>query len=410
MTVQKQLKALEIGTTDIKGGAATVSWNLKNRLSQLGYDVSMIVGYKRSHDPKVREIFYNSFEFRIRRKLAYLFSNDISLMPGKRIINWPEFQAADIIHAHNLHSNFFNLKALPEISNLKPFVWTLHDMWPLTGHPAHAFDCPHWIGGEKCTCDLPNSLPKHLWNNTRHLWQIKNDAYRNSRLNLVVPSLWLKQKVEKSMLRGHPLHLIYNGVDTEIFKPGSKPAIRQKLGLPMNKKIVLFSSKNGLNNIWKGGNYVEKLVKTVPRDAYFIILGGNSREKGHFPNTKYINYIADEKTLAEFYAASDIFLYPSIADNCPLSVLEAMACGLPILAFATGGIPELVEHRVNGYVANYKDETDLANGFKELINLDEEKLNELGSSSRKKAVEKFSAEQMVENYLKLYFKLIEQWQ
>ncbi|MEW6610798.1 MAG: glycosyltransferase [Patescibacteria group bacterium] len=422
---EKKFHILEIGTTDTKGGAAAVSWALKQELSAQGHTVNMIVGYKRSSDSHVREIWdapINNFisklikrnlRARLQHHLAYWLSNDIALLPGRRILASHEFQNADIVHAHNLHSLFFNLKALPHLSNRKPFIWTLHDMWPLLGQGAHAFECNHWMTGG-CDCNLPSSLPPFRRNNSRHLWKLKKHIYEQMRLNLVVPSLWLKSKVEKSILKDKPLHLIYNGVNTDIFKPGNKQLLRAKLNLPKDKEIVLFSAKGGKDNIWKGGNYIDALLEKYRNDNSILFLNIGTYTPRHSElasesrnkNIKSIPYIADQKLLAEYYAASGLLLYPSLADNCPLVILEALSSGLPVLAFSTGGIPELIEHKQQGYIAMYNDLPDLLYGFQWLMNLPHDQAQAMSRSCRNRALEKFTLEKMVNEYLKLYYAIL----
>ncbi len=439
---EKKLTVLELGTTDTKGGAAAVSWSLKTGLETRGHKVNMIVGYKRSHAPSVREIWDTpannfiskligrNFRARLHHHLSYWLSNDIAFLPGKRILKYPEYTHADIVHAHNLHSLWFNLKTLSLISplnqtshlaiqqfnnfNHKPLVWTLHDMWPMLGQGAHAFECSHWISGG-CDCSHPDTLPPLRYNNSRHLWKLKKQIYEQSRLTLVTPSLWLKSKVERSILKDKPLYVIYNGIDTDIFKPCDRQALRAKLNLPQHKKIVLFSAKGGKDNIWKGGVYLDALLEKYRNDnqLFFLNLGGYQDNPTYKPfNNATINhaysvpFISDQQTLAEYYAASDLLIYPSVADNCPLTILEALSTGLPVLAFPTGGIPELVVHKEHGYIAAYKDLADLTNGLEWLINLPRDQYAAIAAACRKRAVEKFSLDQMVDNYLNLYYQIL----
>ncbi|MFA4872381.1 MAG: glycosyltransferase [Patescibacteria group bacterium] len=431
---EKKLRILELGTTDTKGGAAAVSWELKQSLEARGHAVNMIVGYKRSHAPSVREIWDTPFNNRISKiikrnfrarfhhHLSFWLSNDIAFLPGKRILTYPEYTHADIVHAHNLHSLWFNLKTLPLIApynqpnsvaiqqcsrSNKPLVWTLHDMWPILGQGAHAFECTHWISGG-CDCAHSDSLPPLRRNNSRHLWKLKKQIYDHAHFNVVVPSLWLKSQVEKSMLKDKPLHVIYNGVDTRLYKPGNKGELRKKYNLPQDKKIILFSSKGGAKNVWKGWEYAEQLIHAYAQrnDILFVCMGGYDRTVPQNLNITYVPFSSDSHTIADYYALSDLLLYPSLADNCPLTVLEALSSGLPALAFHTGGIPELVVHKEHGYIAAYKDLSDLTNGFEWLINLPRDQYAAIAAACRKRAVEKFSLDQMVNNYITLYYQIL----
>ncbi len=414
----KKLNILQLGTMDNKGGAAKVSWNLKNELEKQGHIVSMIVGYKKSSDSSVFEIFntpFNRFVSSIIKKnfyqrvsfhLAYLLSNDIYIPLAKRVCSMLPYKNADIIHAHNLHTNFFNLNELPNLSHQKPFVWTLHDMWAITGHNTHAFSCEHWRHGG-CDCILPDSIPRHRKNNSQRLWEKKKKMYDNSRLNIVVPSQWLFDNIKKSILKNQPITLIYNGVDTNIFSPKNKTIMRKKFGLPLNKKIIIFSSKGGKKNIWKGWKYIEYILEKTKgsKDLFFLCVGSRDTND-HRANIGYIDYINNPSELSGYYSASDILLYPSIADNCPLTVLEAMACGLPVLTFNTGGIPEIVENKLHGYVAQYKNEIDLLDGFKYLTTLSLADYEQASRNCRKNILEKFNLDLMTQKYLQLYYSLL----
>ncbi|KKQ57712.1 MAG: Glycosyl transferase group 1 [Parcubacteria group bacterium GW2011_GWA2_38_13] len=414
----KKLTILEIGTTDTKGGAALVSWELKSMLEKLGHEVYMAVGFKRSADPKIFDLFdaplnrliskiiHKNFYQRLSHHIAYHRSNDISIPFAKKISHLKILKDTDVIHAHNLHSNFFNLRELPRLSNQKPFVWTLHDMWAFTGHNAYTFDCEHWQSGG-CACDLPDSIPPHKRNNTQYLWDKKKKIFEKSKLHIVVPSQWLYNLVKKSILKHQPLTLIYNGIDTDTYYPKDKKSTREKLGLPLDKKIIMFSSKAGKKFIRKGWDYAEKIIEDHRLDdtILFLCIGGKESESIR-KNIKYIPYISDPHLLAEYYSASDVLIFTSIAENCPLTVLEAMACGLPVLAFATGGIPELIVHKKTGYVAEYKNKNDLQAGFEYLITMPQDKSNSMTEECRKRVVRNFSLPNMTQQYLNLYQKIL----
>src|SRR3989344_4250386 len=206
----KKLSILEINTMDTRGGAAQIAWQLTQRLRARGHDVSLLVGHRLSQDPAVystydgwlnkliSRLIHRNFRLRLQHHLTYWLANDISWLPGRNIFKLKAFKTADIVHAHNLHSLFFNLKVLPKLTAAKPFVWTLQDMWSLTGGAAHAFDCPHWPSGG-CNCVLPNSLPAMRWNNARWLWRMKQKIYRRSNIHIVAPSQWLYDKVKQGM-------------------------------------------------------------------------------------------------------------------------------------------------------------------------------------------------------------------
>jgi len=398
------MRILQINTIDKRGGAAKVSYSLKKELEKRGHETSMFVGRKYSDEKNIKLLNdVGSFSNKVRRKLSYWLANDIDVFFSDHILKTEEFKKADIVHCHNLHSNYFNLRTLEKISRIKPAIWTFHDMWPITAHCAHSFDgnlkkngffaCP--------SLDIP---PAIAWHNEKYLEKRKNNIYAKSNFHIVTPSKWLAHKVKQSTLKEKPLSVIYNGIDISIFKPCNRQESRQELELPQNKRIILIVAKRGQSNPWKGGSYAQeaiKALKMVP-DTFFIDLGGNANQT--IGNVKTVSFINNPPMLAKYYSAADVLLYPSIADNCPLVVLEAMACGLPVVSFNTGGIPELVEHKINGYISEYKNQNDLEVGIKYLVNLPVHEIEKIRQCSINKIKTGFTVEKMADQYIRLYEK------
>ena len=218
--------------------------------------------------------------------------------------------------------------------------------------------------------------------------------------------MWLKEKLKGTILENKPTTLIYNGIDTDIFSPKNKDESREKLGLPKDKKIVLFISNNGVKTDFKGGGHFLKISKELLNDksALFLCLGGNENES--IDNIDFVKKTADENTLALYFSAADILLYPSLADNFPLVILEAMSCGLPIVTFGTGGIKEVVTNKVNGYVAKYNVTEDLLVGVNYILNLNTKDLEKISTESRDKIINHFSLNKMVNEYIELYKSLL----
>jgi glycosyltransferase involved in cell wall biosynthesis len=338
----------------------------------------------------------------LQNQTIKLTANDIEHFKPDAYLKTKEFTEAEIIHLHNLHGNYFPLKSLIKASNKKPVVWTLHDMWAITGHVAHAF-CDKWQEGCK-NCqhlDIYQELP---WNNSYNLWRKKKEIYKKSKLNIVVPSLWLKNKVTQSILADQPIHYIPNGVDTNIFQPSkNKSSVRKELKLPVNKKIIQFSAYRGLSNTWKGGDLVQNLIKKYRNnsDLLFVVIG-KSTDSFSSPNLITVDSVENESKMAQYYQGSDLLLFPSIAENLPLSIIEAMSCGLVVLAHDTGGISEIVTDKTG---IAYKGKNNLEHKFEEFLHLSSKQLNKMQINSRERVLDKFSIEQMFKNYLQLYKQL-----
>ncbi|MDP3792376.1 MAG: glycosyltransferase [bacterium] len=397
------MRILQINTADTKGGAGKVAYQLQKELHKIGHDSTLLVSRKYAKDDKNVVLIRpeSNLRRRILKKLTYYLANDLDLFWSNNILKTPEFQQADIVHCHNLHTNYFNLATLEKISKLKPIVWTFHDMWPITAHCAHSFDGKIKENGF-FTCPSLDIYPPIAWHNEKYLESKKRKTYENSNFHIVVPSLWLKNKVENSLLASRPITLIYNGIDTTIFKPLNKQECRNELGLPQDKKIILFLAKRGRSNPWKGGAYAEDALNGVKNRSDIFILDIGGDENKTIGNRKFVSFVNDEKTLAKYYAASDIFLYTSLADNCPLVALEAQACGLPVVSFATGGIPELVDHQKTGYIARYKDADDLISGVRWMLSRSSTEYATMREAAIAKIHSGFTLDRMTEQYLELY--------
>ena len=392
------MNVLQINTADTKGGAGKVAYSLKNELVKMGHSSTLLVSRKYSQDNDVKLIRPDSnFRRRALKKLTYYLANDLDLFPAEHILKMPEFKNADIIHCHNLHTNYFNLRTLEKISKLKPVVWTFHDMWPLTAHCAHSFDGALNQNGF-FTCPSLDIYPPIAWHNEKYLENKKSKIYTKSNFHIVTPSKWLADKVGQSLLKDKLLTIIYNGIDTNIFKSLPKEQSRQELNLPQDKKIVLIVAKHGQSNPWKGGNHAQEIMNSYKNnsDVYFVDLGGDENKKEG--NIETVSYINSRETLVKYYSAADVLLYPSLADNCPLVVLEALASALPVVSFDTGGIPELVEHKKTGYIAKYENTEDLKNGLEFTLGL--------GNIN---PINKFNVEKMAADYLSLYNDLIKNY-
>jgi glycosyltransferase involved in cell wall biosynthesis len=397
------MNILQIGTLDNAGGAASISWILKKRLEEKGYSMPMFVGTKLSDAPDVFQIPRTLHHY-----VYYALSNDINFSKTDWIMDTKEFKEADVIHIHNLHGWFFNLKTLERMSELKPIVWTLHDMWAITSHCCHSYDGKLKDGFYQCRS--LSDYPRITWHNEKYLERTKRKIYNNSNINLVSPSMWLKEKVQHSVLKDKRMDLIYNGIDQTIFKPSDTVSTRQELKIPLDKKVVLFMSDGGKNNPFKGWDFVRSVVEEFKHDdtVLFICLGGKeSGVDGTYKNLLYVPRIDSKELLSKYFSASDIFLYPSLADNCPLVVLEALACGMPVVTFNTGGIPELVEHLEDGYVAKYKDGQDLIKGVEYILGLSAEEIKAMQDRSRSKVMNYFTADNMVAQYEKVYVEIIQ---
>ncbi len=390
------------------GGAAKVAGRLAESQRNAGHCSSLVVGHKLGSSDHT-----SLFPFEAVKDLRALCGQSgllyYEFQGSHKLINNPVVQSADILHLHNLHDDYFNPFSIPALARLKPIVWTLHDMQSFTGHCAHSFSCEKWKTGCGECPDL-EVYPEIRTDTTARLWKDKELIYNHSSLQLVAPSQWLKAKVEQSVLRNFNVELIYNGVDTTIFRPFDKKEARRKFGIPENRLIIgAVASGSALGNVWKGGVFTIEALKglwQIEPNAIFVNVGSDCRIDD--PRILSIPNIDNETELAQAYSTLDIFLYTSLADNCPLVVLEALSCGLPIVAFKTGGVPELVRNGVDGFVTDYKDAEKAGQSLCKLAK-DKELRLEFGRNAREIACAKFDHKLITEQYERLYYRRLDEF-
>jgi len=380
------MNILVIGTIDSRGGAANVSWELRKRLKADGHKVTMWVRYKYSDEPDV---------FAIPRKryqdwLVKLFANDLHFARTDYLLETKEFKEADIVHCHNMHSNFFDLKTLQKISLQKPTIWTLHDMWAITGFASNSAILKH---------PHKKRFLLYLWDNTAQMFREKKKAYANSNFFIVTVSDWLKRETEKSILGRQKITRIYNGIDRKTFKPYDKAASRKKIGLPQNKKIVAFGVK--------GSGDVNKIIDGYKNrnDVFFISIGHSNIQTSN-KNYRPMAYTTDRDLLAEYLSCADVFLHLTQEEPFGLIHSEAMACGVPVVTYRVDAMPETVLHKEVGYVAELGDIEGAKNGFEYILGLSKDDYAKMSVKARERVLQNFTREKMYAEYLALYDKAI----
>ena len=396
----KKPKILIIGTTDNKGGAAKVSWEIGNNLRKDGWWIKHIVGYKYSNSSHVHQLptpMGRDFSLYARHLRSYILANDQDFGRDKEILNHPWYKKADIVHLHNTHGNYISLKCIKKISQEKKLIWTLHDMWLITSH-CTSINNPSSSNHNPLDCSL-NSYPPILWNNKKHLWDKKLNFLTNVNITFTVPSTWMLNRCKKSPIKPKNIEYIPNGVNTNVFISTNKQKAKHDLFLPQNKKIALFVSQKGDKNKEKGLEHVNKIAKEN-KQVIFIIIGGKKNLKKD--NKIYVSNIKKQKKLAKYYTASDILLFPSKSETFGLVVIEAILSECSILSFNTGIIDEIVSHKENGYIADHNNINDFKNGFNYLINQSTKEKKEYNRSARKIAKRLFSLKKMSSNYKNLY--------
>ncbi len=403
------MKILFANARDIIGGAAIAAYRLHKGMQKHGYDSSMLVDIKASTDhsvfaPKTK---LDETKQKLRAKTDHLpqrlfksnynLGRSLSYVPGPNLKKINKFDA-DIIHLHWINNGFLSVEQLAKIK--QPIVWTLHDMWAFCGAEHYTSDNEYY---KKGYASSENFLDKWVWSRKKNTYSnIKN-------LTIVTPSNWLAECVKDSLLLGdRPVEVIGNGIDTKYFKPKDTEELRLKFNIPIDKKIILFSGYKGVEDPRKGFNHLLKALKLKEKtenvnDIELIIIGSDKSAELDALNIKshFMGMINDSKVMRDLYALSDLFILPSKEDNLPNTVLEAMSCGTPVVAFNIGGVPDMVDHLKNGYLADSFDEKDLSAGINWCLESDE-KLKMLSSNARKKIILDFEVSKQSKKYASLY--------
>jgi glycosyltransferase involved in cell wall biosynthesis len=438
-----RLTIAQIGTSDEGGGAASVASALMRGYADRGHRVTHFVGRTRSDNrsivaiddddrPWYRAIGYTAAQRGIRRLAARHPNRGFGLVsralryathpaaltghlrgvedfefPGThRLLDRLEGQA-DIVHAHNLHGSYFDLRALPAISRRAPTILTLHDMWLLTGHCAYSIGCERWRTGCGQCADLGLD-PVVRRDATDFNWGRKRDIYAASELRVASPSRWLQEQVAASMLAPsiRESRVIPNGIDTTVFQPGDRTQARAALDLPIDVPVILLTT-GSLGSMWKDDATLHRAaarLAAVRREALFVSVGRPSAvRKDAGLNTRVIPFQRDSRVMAQYYRAADLYWHAARADTHPLSVLESMACGTPPIATAIGGIPEQLASDT-GVLVPAAGWAEMADASAELLE-DRGRREQLGRSAAERVQHCFTIDRQIDAYLAWFAEL-----
>lgn len=413
------MRVLIVNTSEQTGGAAVAANRLMDALNNNGVKAKMLVRDKETESITVAQMprsIFGQWHFlwerwcifwHMRFSKLHLFDIDIA-NSGYDITGLPEFREADIIHLHWINQGMLSLGSIRKIlKSGKPVVWTMHDMWPATSLCHLTMGCNKFRSG----CAKCKYLPSGgFWGDlAAKVWHRKQNLYRQNNILFVACSKWLAGEAKSSLLlSGQKVVSIPNPIDSRVYCPADRQEARTRAILPADKRIILFIAQRATNP-YKGMNYLmeacQQLADKYPemRDNTCVaILGGHSEElegKLPFPSIS-LGYVSDDRRIADIYRSADVFVLPSLSENLPNTVMEAMACGVPSVGFKVGGIPEMIDHRKNGYVANYRDAADLAEGIHWV--LFEADADEVRSNCLHKVSSSYSQHVVALKYIEVY--------
>lgn len=410
---RRPLAVVHVSATDNEGGSGRSAYRIHEGLRALGLDSKMIVGFKVTQDAGVvasRGRLGRHLDLHFDR-LASRFGSQYQFVPSSPGFACNSvFDGADVIQLYNLHGGYFPLRQLADLGKRTPLVWRLSDMWPLTGHCAYAGPCERWRAGCGACPDLL-TYPGIGRDTTAALWRQKQAVYRECRLTFVGPSSWTEALAKASPLaEGCRVLRIPNGIDTQAFRAqdAQRAAARVRFGIDPAASTVLFVAHGLDGNPRKGGDHLIEALARLPASQRVTLLlagvGGASWQTRVTSPVLNLGYLRDNASLAAAYAAADLIVAPSIVENLPNTVLEAMSCGTPAVAYDTGGMRDAVRHLDTGYLARHGDAADLAVGIGTLL-ADDALRARLGATSRSYIEREHTLALQARRYLDLYQEL-----
>lgn len=404
-----------LSTQDIYGGAARAAHRLLMGLLGIGLESQMLV-QTRADDhsfilgpaTKFQKAYalirphLDALPLRLypkRRK--FLFSP--AVLPDK-ILSPMLVLDPDIIHLHWVAGGFLRIESLRRFR--KPIVWTLHDMWAFTGGCHYSGACTRY----RESCGMCQALGSNRQPDLS-CWILKRKqrAWSDLNLTIVTPSSWLRDCVESSSLfRDVRVEWIPNGIDLERFRPLPSKVCRELLSMPEEKRLIAVGAMSALSDERKGFQFLapalrELASRGLSKRAEVVVFGASepSTPPDFGMKTHYLGHLHDDVSLALVYAACDVFVAPSTQDNLPNTVMESMACGTPCVAFDIGGMPDMIEHRVTGYLAQPYKVDDLAKGISWILE-DQDRLRSMCWQVRQSVERKYSIWKISKMYQALY--------
>lgn len=410
------MKVVLVNTWEKNGGAAVACNRLFTAYKKHGITCKYLVLGKKSDDKNVIQLPENKFLSKLYSITFYIEQfilkiikkkhTDYSLsIFGIKLSKLKEVQEADIIHLHWIHNSFIDIGDIQKlIEQGKKIIWTMHDMWAFTGGCHYAAKCELY----KNTCNECPQLKNEFFFDTALNQFNKKSKIEWNKIKFITPSQWLCDIGETSaLLKNSTIKAIPNTINVDDFQPLVNEVAFRTLGIKLNSKdkILLFVSMNTLDKR-KGFDELKEAIKIycskTDANTQLIIIGriADHTDLDDIPNliiTK-LGRISDMKKIAAAYALADAFLIPSNQDNLPNTIMESLSCGTGVVAFKTGGIPEMIQHLETGYLAELYNAEEFANGITWVL----EHSNAIRNNCRKFALENYQENIIVNKHLEYY--------
>jgi glycosyltransferase involved in cell wall biosynthesis len=395
----KKLHIVLLSYHDSNGGAGIAAGRLKVALENAGHRVDYIVREKASTTNAIKfgnglvswlkfiaeRLFFLRHEK--NKEIRFLFNPGVF---GSNITKHPLIQKADIVHMHWVNFGFLSLSDIASLTRLnKPVFWTLHDMWAFTGGCHHSGTCENFQHSCGDCKFLKNPNPNDL---SHRLWKTKKEGFITKNLHIITCSDWLGNRAKQSSILGkHSIKTIPNAIDTAFFSPNGAG-----LGLNPNKKYVLFVAMR-VNAPAKGFHLLKEALQYLDSNTTELLIVGGEMSEELPLKARNFGQVSDPAKMRDIYAAADVFVTPSLEENLPNTIMEAMACGTACVGFSVGGIPEMIEHNVTGYIAQAFDPADLAKGINWCLTSEN-----AGTKSRDRALQLYDQKTVAQQHLAYY--------
>ena len=411
------MKVLILSAKDIRGGAARAAYRQHQGLLAAGIDSQMLVQNKLGDDNTViaptskiqRGIAaikptLDQLPFTLHRNRDSKINIYSAQWLPSKIVNKIEAINPDIINIHWICGGFLPIEALAKLK--QPLVWTFHDMWAFTGGCHYSGECDRY---QQSCGSCPQLGSDRDWDLSRWIWRRKAKAWKNLNLTIVTPSKWLADCAKSSSLFSDiPIKVIGYGINPQVYQPHSTYIAREILKLPQDKKIILFGALDSTQNKRKGFSLLLEALQALQqwrslKEVELVIFGTSAplNPINFGFKVHYTGKLSDDISLSLLYAAADVFVAPSVQDNLPNTILESLACGTPCTAFEIGGMPDLIEHQQNGYLARPYLPEDLASGINWIL-AENKRSKQLAINSRTKILKDFNLELQTKKYLGLF--------
>jgi len=427
------LRILQVSTSDLAGGAERSATNLAGEFRAMGHESWLAVGYKRGRDPNTFEIpndasrnaLYKTFDSaRNTKGLRRLAAagrmiaepmRTLDIERGREDFAFPGTEhlldltpsKPDVVHVHNLHGGYFDLRVLPELSRRVPTILNLRDAWLMSGHCAFSLDCEKWLTGCGDCPDL-SLFPAVKRDATAFNWERKRDILRNSRVYVSTASQWMMDRVNQSIVASAVIEerVIPNGVDTRVFLPGDRAAARNAIGIDHDARVLLVAANGLRNNVWKDYKTLRAALEILSTQKLLVIAVGENAppEKIGAIDLRFVPFESDVSRLADYYRAADIYLHAARVESFGNVLLEARACGTPIVTTATGGIPEQVPEGT-GLLVPQGDAPAFAAAIEKLLS-DESLRNNIAANGERHVREHYTLHLQAERFIEWYREML----